>query len=291
MLTYVWVIRNFWSTRERKTHKFKALFWALYYRQWIMVLRASFRKRKINYVFSLHPYLLFMCRLKAYVLKQVSAEFIRDRLVGHYQLLDQSLGREGVSAIHGNGLCLGATEVAGKRVEVILQYIHRMRYEGQVSVKLVYDNEVFYFAHVHFCDGAMWIGGLQGMPSQIDLSRQFTRDSYGLRPHNFIYFMLTLLAEKLNLHAIYAVAGDYHYYQKEEKTLQKIRFNYDEFWRELGGVTTQEGNWVSMPLIYPRKTLADIPAKKRSQYQQRYQLMDKIAVDILSPGVELKLAS
>lgn len=290
MLAYLWVIKHFWSTRERNTHKFKALYWAVYYRQWISALRRQFRKHNLVYVFSLHPYLLFMCRLKAYVLKQVSSEFIGERLIGHYRLLDWFFGRQGVEAIHADGLLLGKSYVAEKEVEVWLQYIHLMRYEGQLSVKLVFDGEILYLAHVHFCDAAMWIGGLQGRPAQLDASKDFTKQSNGLRPHNFMYFILTLLAERLQVNAIYAVASEHHYYQKEEKTRHKIRFNYNEFWAELGGEPSAIEGWFKMPVFYPRKTLSAIPAKKRSQYTQRYQLMDQIKQDVLGVGLSVKAA-
>lgn len=103
-----------------------------------------------------------------------------------------------------------------------------------------------------------------------------------------VFFNLNAL---LNCYtAIYAVASEHHYYQKEEKNRQKIRFNYNEFWTELGGEPSQIEGWFKMPVLYPRKILSDIPAKKRSQYSQRYQLMDQIKADVLGFGLSVKVA-
>lgn len=276
MLGYLSTISAFWSTRERNTHKFKALFWAIKYYGWISVLRRRFADSNLSYVLRLHPYLLFMCRLKAYVLKQVTPEFTLQRLLGHYQVITQHFGSDGVRLIHGNGLDFDEFYLGEHKVDVLLQYVHLMRYEGQLTVALRLDGEVFYYAHVHFFDGAMWIGGFQGRPGQLELSRYFTRLSHGVRPQNFMFLMLTLLAKRLGLAKIYAVSGEHHYYQKENKTLDKVYFDYDAFWQELGGCRTSEGIWYSLPPVYPRKNYADIPSKKRSQYLQRYQLFDHL---------------
>lgn len=282
MVSYFTTIGAFWSTRERNTHKFKALFWAIKYRHWIRGLRSRFADRDLLYVLRLHPYLLFMCRLKAYVLKQVTPEFTLQRLVGHYYAISQYFGRDGVRAIHTTGIGLSEFSVGEHKVDIFLQYVHVMRYEGQLTVALRMDGQTFYYAHVHFYDNAMWIGGFQGRPGQLELSRYFTRLSHGVRPQNFMFLMLTLLARRMDVANIYAVSGQYHYYQKENKTLEKVYFDYDIFWQELGGKLTPDGVWYNLPLIYPRKVYTDIPSKKRSQYQQRYQLFDVIERSVVT---------
>jgi len=282
-MVYFSAIHLFWSTNERNTHKLKSLFWGIRYRHWITTLVSSMEQRCIRYVLTLHPYLLFMCRLKAYVIKEVSPEFTQQRLLGHYSFLHQKVGEQGVRAIHGQGLKIGETTIAGKPVELILYYNHLMRYEGQCTLKFLVGGDIFYQAHLHFFDNALWIGGFQGRSGNLEEARKFTKDTFGLRPHNFMYLMLTVLARKFGVQHIYAISGTHHYYQKEEKTLNKIRFDYDQFWEELGGQAGDDGVWVSLPLIYPRKTPEEIPGKKRSQYNHRYALMDTIEQDMLSP--------
>lgn len=282
-MAYLSAIRLFWSTNERNTHKIKSLYWGVRYHRWISTLIAGMKQRGIDYVPALHPYLLFMCRLKAYVIKEVSPGFTQQRLLGHYSFLHQKLGEQGVRAIHGEGLKMGETHVAGKLVEMMLYYNHLMRYEGQCTLKFLVDGEVFYQAHLHFYDEALWIGGFQGRSGNLEETRKFTKDTYGLRPHNFMYLMLTILAQKLGVQAIYAISSAHHYYQKEEKTLNKIQFDYDQFWEELGGQATDDGVWVALPLLYPRKKPEEVPSKKRSQYNNRYALMDAITQEMLHP--------
>lgn len=289
-MAYLSAIRLFWSTNERNTHKIKSLFWGIRYHRWISELVAGMEQSDIGYVLALHPYLLFMCRLKAYVIKEVSPEFTQQRLLGHYRFLHQKVGEQGVRAIHSNGLKMGETHIAGKPVEMILYYNHLMRYEGQCTLKFLVDGEIFYQAHLHFYDNAMWIGGFQGRSGNLEEAKKFTKDTFGLRPHNFMYLMLTILARKFGVERIYAISSDHHYYQKEEKTLNKIQFNYDQFWDEMGGQCDGSGAWVALPLVYPRKTPEEIPAKKRSQYNNRYALMDSIGQDMLGADQALPAA-
>ncbi|MEC7118715.1 MAG: DUF535 family protein [Pseudomonadota bacterium] len=281
MRLYIYLLTLFWSSKASRMHKFKALLWGVYYHRWIRKLHAHLSATGTDYVLQIHPYIPFMFRMKAYILKQVNADFILSRLVGHYQHLDRCFGEQGISAIHTGGLPLKEFYVGKHKINIVLQYIDWMSQEGQLSVKLLLDDQVFYYAQIHFYDRALWIGGFQGCPNQLEVYKRFTKDFMGLRPHNFMYLILTVLAKHLALEKIYAVAGNQHYYQKKERTMRQVQFGYDEFWSELGGELMQDGAWFSMPIIYPRKKIAEIPSKKRSQYNQRYALIDQVMAEFL----------
>jgi len=278
---WLYLLGLFWSTNASMAHKLKSLLWLVYYRQWIKALYDRFQSERLDYVLKLHPCLPFMFRMKAYILKKVSSDFILQRLVGHYQNLHRYFGQQGVAAIHADGLILGESEIVGHKIQIVLQYIDCMSQEGQASVKLLLDKDIFYYAHIHFYDDALWVGGFQGCPNQMEAYRRFTKISMGMRPHNFMYLILTLIAKRLNLSGIYAVSGAHHYYQKKQRTMQQVQFGYDAFWSELGGRLMQDSIWFFMPTVYPRKNIIDIPSKKRSQYNQRYAIIDQVSADIL----------
>ncbi|WP_430460502.1 DUF535 family protein [Thalassolituus sp. LLYu03] len=280
---YISTIRMFWTSQERRTHKAKTLIWAFRHRHWIREFRLSLERLGLGYLPALHPYLLFMCRLDAFVLKAVSPAFIQERLVSHYSTLQQRLGRRAVEDIHARGLTLADVTVAGYPMRVSLCYVHRMRYEGQMTVRIDLDGQEFYSAHVHLHNNTLWIGGLQGVSGNLELSRAFTKATDGLRPQNLMYLVLTAVAQRLGLSGIQGVSSEFHYYQREEKTRDKIQFELSNFWQELGGEPSSEGAWFRLPVAYPRKAAADIPSKKRAQYLRRYEHMDAILTAIGMP--------
>lgn len=273
----------FFGSDQKKTRKIKSIFWFAFYAFWIRDLYDRFISSKLDYVFSVHPFVFYMCRMHSYLIKGSDLGFVSDHLVQHYQHIDRFLGRSLVEKIHADGIILWSRSLSDTCLRVELQYIHIMRFEGQMSIKLILDDTCIYYAHVHLFDNAVWIGGIQGGKGLLASNKKFTKASFGIRPQNFIYLVLTALAKKWRLRAIYGVSSDYHVYQNEKKSNEKVIFDYSEFWRETGGVLQKDNIWFSLPLKYPRKPLQEIASKKRSQYRQRYQLMDDLDKEILNP--------
>ena len=42
----------------------------------------------------------------------------------------------------------------------------------------------------------------------------------------------------------------------------------------------QDELWMSLPLEVPRKTLEEIPSRKRASYKARYQLLDQLGSEL-----------
>ena len=42
----------------------------------------------------------------------------------------------------------------------------------------------------------------------------------------------------------------------------------------------QDDLWMSLPLEVPRKTLEEIPSRKRASYKARYQLLDQLGSEL-----------
>ncbi|WP_267881362.1 DUF535 family protein [Xenorhabdus nematophila] len=51
--------------------------------------------------------------------------------------------------------------------------------------------------------------------------------------------------------------------------------DYNAFWESLSGIR-KENNDFHLPSIIERKSLDDIPSKKRAEYRRRYQLLDEL---------------
>lgn len=279
---YLKALSLFFKTEPKQSRKIKAAFWFAVHYGWLADLYQRFKKSGIEYAFTLHPFIFYMCRMHAYVIKGSDLSLLSDRLEGHYQMLDKAFGQDKVAQIHGEGLTIWQRDMGTAEIRVVLQYVHIMRFEGQMCIRLYVGDTCIYYAHVHFYDNAIWVGGIQGGKGQLEQNKILTKASYGIRPQNFIYLALIGIAKKLNLRAIYGISSEYHVYQNENKSKEKVIFDYSAFWQELGAEASDDGVWYSLPLEYPRKPIEDIASKKRSQYRNRYQLMDDFESEILS---------
>lgn len=127
-----------------------------------------------------------------------------------------------------------------------------------------------------FLEDKIIIGGLQGLEKGEDsnLIKEATKDMYGLFPKKLVLEVLYFLFPEYRIIGVGREKHIYfsaHYRKKKE---DKVHANYDEFWKSLGG-EEKEGMWI-LPLKLERKTMEEIPSKKRGQYQNRFNLLDKI---------------
>ncbi|MDY3296578.1 DUF535 family protein, partial [Selenomonas sp.] len=52
------------------------------------------------------------------------------------------------------------------------------------------------------------------------------------------------------------------------------------FWEEAGGWKTDDPRFDELPLIEPRKTMEEVPTRKRAQYRKRFAFLDAIDAQI-----------
>ena len=45
---------------------------------------------------------------------------------------------------------------------------------------------------------------------------------------------------------------------------KKLKTDFSEFWREAGGHETDDGRFDELPLVEPRKTMDEVPTRKRA---------------------------
>ena len=276
-MIYFKAVYLFFKSSHKTSLKFKTLYWFIHYRAWLKALDQRLSAANVGYITKTHPFVYYMCRLRSYVIKGSSKEFILDRVAGHYETLGKHFSEQEVKQIFSEqGLSLGNIQRDESDISLSLQYIHRMRNEGQLSLRLMVDGEFVYYAHFHFYDNAIWVGGVQGGNGNLDVNKTFTKITHGLRPQNYIFLGLTALAQRCEFDTIYGINSEYHYYQHESHFANKVAFNYNRFWEELGGELHDAEAWFKMTSDYPRRDLEDIASKKRSQYRKRYELIDEV---------------
>jgi len=160
--------------------------------------------------------------------------------------------------------------------------------EGELILKLVRrangrDDRLVALAFTVYCERGhciAHIGCLQGpsSPQGADWIRQATKDFHGLRPMVAAVAGLLALCAHTGLDQIRAIAQAEHIYGTRWRRRDRVKFDYDAFWAELGGLRRGAG-W-QLPAQLPRKDFAEISSQKRAQYRRRFALEDELAAQI-----------
>jgi uncharacterized protein len=124
------------------------------------------------------------------------------------------------------------------------------------------------------------IGGIQGrnFDDALDRYRDLTKSAHGIRPRDLIIELFRLVCAQLGVTEIHAIADKgrqnrHPYFGKD--VMRDLPLNYDAIWKDRGGRPVDEW-FFTLPLTSERRADADIPAKKRSMYRQRYAMLDAI---------------
>jgi uncharacterized protein len=128
------------------------------------------------------------------------------------------------------------------------------------------------------------IGGIQGrnFDDALDRYRDLTKSAHGIRPRDLIIELFRLVCAQLGVTEILAIADKgrqnrHPYFGKD--VMRDLPLDYDAIWQDRGGTSFDEW-FFTLPLHGDRRADADIPAKKRSMYRQRYAMLDGIEARI-----------
>lgn len=121
------------------------------------------------------------------------------------------------------------------------------------------------------------IAGLQGMKKDENLEKikYVTKNFYGIFPKKITLEVLYLLFSNFQKKAVSNNGHVYLSLRYKFKKYRKINVDYDEFWESLGAKKENETFWL-LPEKLTRKSIEDIPSKKRSQYTNRYKILDEL---------------
>lgn len=157
------------------------------------------------------------------------------------------------------------------------------RKEGLLSVMIRLDDRPFYQMIFWIAPGrdgkmAMWIGAMQGpnMDGAQGLIKQVTKRCHGCRPKNLALFLSQGIARALGLSHIYAVSNAGYYANNHIRINRKLKTDFGAFWEESGGTVTEDARFYELPLTETRKTMEEVPTRKRAVYKRRFALLDEI---------------
>ena len=161
------------------------------------------------------------------------------------------------------------------------------RKEGCLSVAIKYEGKDFYqiiFWINKDKDGheAMYIGAMQGpnLEESRDVIKRMTKWAHGYRTKNLILYMTQAVARALSLKKIYAVSNYGYYANNHVRADRKLKTNFGDFWLEAGGKETEDKRFYELPLVEPRKTMEEVPTRKRAVYRRRFAFLDELDAEI-----------
>lgn len=174
---------------------------------------------------------------------------------------------------------------SGETISLSLEY--NLQKEGELILLLrMPDGKIaaiaaFAFERDSNGDYAMRIGRNQGVKDH-ELIKSLEKEMYGLRPKNLMLFVCQELARTLGVQTLYGVSNRQQVYKHKVLITipgaRRLAFDYDSFWREVGGV--EAGDWFRLPIQLEKRDLAEIKSKKRSMYKKRYTMLDELALKI-----------
>jgi uncharacterized protein VirK/YbjX len=131
----------------------------------------------------------------------------------------------------------------------------------------------------------IYIGAIQGRQSSaetLSMIKEVTKSFEGLRPADFLLEVLRMIAANIGAEKILAISDEHRHHRHEHFSklqLSMLKTNYNEKWVENNGVLLNNG-FYSLPIKKSRRELAEIASNKRAAYRRRYDMLDRIEVDI-----------
>lgn len=208
-------------------------------------------------------------------------------LIFHYQFME-SLPLTLINQMYQKNRTLLMT-LMGKNEQTLSLFIHsENKYGREGEFTLYLTNEecqtvgtLTFSVIENNTKPTLFIGGLQGADNHIQdaksIIQKATKTAFGLFPKRMLLETALTIAQVWNIENVIAVSNKSHIFNRffARKTLKKLRADYDSFWLEINGKRLKNGLF-SLPLTIERKSLEDISSKKRSEYRQRYVLLDDL---------------
>ncbi|AVQ16704.1 MULTISPECIES: VirK/YbjX family protein [Fusobacterium] len=202
-----------------------------------------------------------------------------DSILASYQYIDNFFQEDSLTKLYRNGR-IKILQIKGKddiTIDAYLKLYSQYEKEGEFNLVLYWGEILLATLTFSIVDGRLFIGGLQGLGREYtdpEILKKVTKSFYGMFPKRLVLeIFYSLFSEKKiavgNRSHIYLAAR----YKHQEK--RKIHADYDEFWQSLGANPFGEDLW-ALPEKLVRKEIEEIPSKKRSQYRNRYAILDEI---------------
>ena len=204
----------------------------------------------------------------------------------HYRLLDGRAAILAQAPLGGVELASLGDELPGLRI--VLDKTNWFAREGEAVLNLfLNDQRLFSTAFtlgVEDGERVLYVGAVQGanLDHALDVYRGVTRAAHGMRPRDLLLNALKMLCAEARVAEIWGISNACRQHRSRyygDAHEDKIHVDYDEIWREHGGVAMDNG-FCRVAAAVTRRPVDGIPSRKRAAYRRRYQMLDRIAGDI-----------
>lgn len=168
-------------------------------------------------------------------------------------------------------------------LRMVLAYEPGQRKEGLLSVMLRLGEEplyqiIFWLAKNPQGQWSMWIGAMQGpnMENSKEVIKKITKECHAYRTKNLILYGAQAVARALGLEHIYAVTNYGYYANNHIRMDRKLKTSFSDFWQEAGGKPSTNDRFYELPLTESRKTMEEVPTRKRAVYRKRFDMLDEV---------------
>lgn len=161
------------------------------------------------------------------------------------------------------------------------------RKEGLLAVNM-YVNDIPLYQIIFWLDvdktgeDSMWIGAMQGpnVEDAVEMIKDITKRAHRYRTKNLILYMTMAVARSFGCKHIYAVSNEGYYAMNHVRRNRKLKTDFGAFWEEPGGHKTNDPRFYEIPLVEPRKTMEEVPTRKRAVYRKRFAFQDDVDAQI-----------
>lgn len=220
---------------------------------------------------------------RPYLHKKLKAKDRSTSIISHYTFV-KNMQPSAIKEIFQYKSHAAIVEFTGKDNACFQVYCYPCKYdkEGEITLTLKIDGQELSNLSFSFIrqqdESVAFISGLQGLRHEEGdvITRRATKSCYGMFPKRILYEITCQLLSHCGIRKILAVSEDLHVYRQWRYSAKKAGAvaGYNKFWEEIGGVVS--GDFYQLPNQLERKSLEDIASKKRSEYRNRYHLLDEI---------------
>ena len=172
------------------------------------------------------------------------------------------------------------------KFRVLLKFVSGQRKEGLLSVTMDVDTvplyQIIFWIERRGGAPTLVIGAMQG-PNTEDAQgfvREMTKRAHRFRTKNLILYMTQAVARVLGVQRILAVSNAGYYANNHIRRDRKLKTDFGAFWEEAGGWETDDKRFYELPLTLPRKTMEEVPTRKRAVYRRRFAFLDEVDAEI-----------
>lgn len=260
--------------------KIKFLLKAQIYRKQIHELYEIISNEKLAFINKQLPD-IYNKPFRAYMYCNITINDKFKYLKSHYNYILKTFKQESIKNIYlTQNISLIKFELEDNdKVDIKLCYIGALGKEGEMTLLLKLNDKDLYSIVFSFFEAQnikqFIICGIQSRSDiDTDVIKQFTKKMHGIRPRNYMFFIIRQICETLSIQSIKAISTDFHVANcSHVNKTGKFMADYNLYWEEENGV--KENIFYDISTVETRKSMEEIASKKRSMYNKRFNMLNE----------------